>query len=142
LAPERLREQFTDAKRWNDLGSPTLPQLVLAELISSGELDRHLRLVRGRQRRRRDAMVEEVRRLLPQTRIHGVAAGLHVLVTLAEGIDDRDIAQRAVRAGVRVQSLSQHRQLSGPPGLVLGYAAHSPDQIRHAIRRLAAAMAS
>ncbi len=140
LAPERWRDDFVEAKRGNDLGSPTLPQLVLAELISSGDLERHLRLVRGRQRRRRDAMVEEINRLIPGLRLHGVAAGLHVLVTMTDGIDDREVARKAAEAGLRVQPLSEHLQLGGPPGLVLGYAMHSPDQLRHAVQRLSAVL--
>jgi GntR family transcriptional regulator/MocR family aminotransferase len=38
---------------------------------------------------------------------------------------------------VVVQPLSAHRQGDGPPGLVLGYAAQSPDRIREAVRQLA-----
>jgi GntR family transcriptional regulator / MocR family aminotransferase len=41
-----------------------------------------------------------------------------------------------------VQPLSWHRMRPGPPGLVLGYAAHSPDRIREAIARLGASLAA
>jgi GntR family transcriptional regulator / MocR family aminotransferase len=37
-----------------------------------------------------------------------------------------------------VHPLSWHRHDPGPPGLVLGYAAHTPDQLRDAARRIAA----
>jgi GntR family transcriptional regulator/MocR family aminotransferase len=41
---------------------------------------------------------------------------------------------------VLVHPLSWHRQRPGPPGLVLGYAAHTPDQLREAARRIARAV--
>jgi hypothetical protein len=37
---------------------------------------------------------------------------------------------------VFVHPLSWHRQLPGAPGFVLGYAAHPPDQLREAARRI------
>jgi DNA-binding transcriptional MocR family regulator len=105
-----------------------------------GELERHIRGVRQRQRSRRDALLGALRVLLPEARVQGVPAGLHLLITFPapDGqVDDRELAERIHRAGVLVHPLSWHRQLPGPPGLVLGYAAHTPDQLREAARRIA-----
>jgi GntR family transcriptional regulator/MocR family aminotransferase len=145
IPPGRLRDGLVEAKHASDLGSPALPQLVLAHLIASGELERHIRGVRKRQRSRRDALLRALREHLPEARVQGIAAGLHLLVTFPEGsgaADDTDIAERVSRAGVLVHPLSWHRQRPGPPGLVLGYAAHTPDQLREAARRIALVLAS
>lgn len=115
-------------------------QLALAELITSGGFERHLRKVRARQRDRRDALLDAVRLHLPGTRVHGVAAGLHLLVGLPDGVDDAAVAERALAAGVAVQPLSHHRLRRGPPGLVLGYAATTPDRLREGVRLLADAL--
>ena len=62
---------------------------------------------------------------------HGSAAGLHLTITLADGLDDIELAGRCLAAGVKVQPLSWHRQADGPPGLVLGYSlAASDGQVR------------
>jgi GntR family transcriptional regulator / MocR family aminotransferase len=143
IPPAGLQADLVDAKHAADLGSPALPQLVLARLIASGELEHHIRLVRKRQRNRRDALLSALRALLPQARVQGVAAGLHLLITfpdLAGHVDDTDLAERIYRAGVLVHPLSWHRQLDGAPGLVLGYAAYTPDQLREAARRIARAL--
>ena len=144
VPPRRLHADLVAAKRAADLGSPALPQLVLAQLIVSGELERHIRLVRKRQRARRDALLGALREHLPEARVRGVAAGLHLLVTFGEGggegavaLDDAELADRIHRAGVLVHPLSWHRQRPGAPGLVLGYAVHTPDQLREAARRIA-----
>jgi GntR family transcriptional regulator/MocR family aminotransferase len=70
--------------------------------------------------------------------VHGVAAGLHVTVTLP-GLrtTDLELAARARAAGVAVHALSEHRRLPGPPGLVIGYAATTPDRLDEAVRRIA-----
>lgn len=143
IPPAGLQADLVDAKHATDLGSPALPQLVLARLIASGELEHHIRLVRKRQRIRRDALLSALRGLLPQARVQGIAAGLHLLITfpdLAGNITDADLAERIYRAGVLVHPLSWHRQLEGAPGLVLGYAAHTPDQLREAAQRIARAL--
>ncbi|MFI6154886.1 PLP-dependent aminotransferase family protein [Kitasatospora sp. NPDC051170] len=125
LVPPRLREDVLEAKRFADLGNPILPQLVLARLMRSGELERHLRLLRRSHRRRRDAMIAAIRAHLPEATVHGAAAGLHLMLTLPlqPGCTDAELAAAALERGVKVQPLSWHARLPGPPGLVLGYAA-------------------
>jgi GntR family transcriptional regulator/MocR family aminotransferase len=141
VPPARLHADLVEAKHAADLGSPALPQLVLARLIATGELEQHIRTVRKRQRSRRDALLGALRERLPEARVQGVPAGLHLLITFpALALDDIDLAERIHRAGVLVHPLSWHRQRPGPPGLVLGYAAHTPDQLREAARRIARAV--
>ena len=137
VAPATLRAALTRAKYMADLGNPVLDQLVFARFLASGEFERHVRRVRIRQRARRDAMLDALREHLPHAQVLGVAAGLHLLVTLP-GSDDVALAAEADAAGVLVHPLSTHRITPGPPGLVLGYAAQAPDRIREAIARLGA----
>ena len=143
VPPADRYSDLVAARHDSDLGSPALPQLVLAELLASGAYDRHLRLVRNRQRRRRDAILSALAEHLPGARVEGAAAGLHLLISLP-GLpietDDTELAAAIRHAGVRVHPLSWHRIRPGPPGLVLGYAAHPPDRLRHAVQRMAAAL--
>ena len=138
IPPGHLHADLVEAKYASDLGSPALPQLVLARLIAGGELEQHIRQVRKRQRSRRDALLRALREHLPGARVQGVAAGLHLLITFP-GLagPDSELAGAILRAGVLVQPLSWHRMRPGPPGFVLGYAAHTPDRLREAARRIA-----
>jgi GntR family transcriptional regulator/MocR family aminotransferase len=146
LVPPALHEPVVTAKRHIDLGNAVLPQLALAELMASGDLERHHRLLRKRHVRRRDSMIGAVRAYLPQARVHGAAAGLHLTLTftdwesgtdLGSGRSDTDLAAAALELGVKTQPLSWHRQRPGPPGLVLGYAASTPAQIDEGIAVIA-----
>ncbi|WKG04920.1 PLP-dependent aminotransferase family protein [Mycolicibacterium sp. HK-90] len=137
VAPRRRQPDLVAAKHATDLGSPTVPQLVLARLLESGEYDRHVRLVRARHRARRDALLEVLSAALPDATVTGVAAGLHLLVMLPDGVDDVALADDLRDAGVLVHPVSWHRRLPGPPGLVLGYASHPPDRLREAAATIA-----
>jgi GntR family transcriptional regulator/MocR family aminotransferase len=142
LVPRQYQEAVVDAKRYADLGNPSLSQLVLAELMDSGELEKHLRMLRRRHRRRRDAMIEAIGTHLPQARIHGAAAGLHLMITFDAAFADTDLAAAALARGVKAQPLSWHYQRPNKPGLVLGYAAAAPADIAQAMAIIGAALRS
>ncbi|MGW0390645.1 MocR-like pyridoxine biosynthesis transcription factor PdxR [Streptomyces sp. NPDC003042] len=141
LVPRRLRDPVVAAKRYADLGNPVLAQLVLARLMDSGELERQLRFVRRRHRRRRDAMLRAIDAELPGARIHGAAAGLHLMVTF-DGADfpDTALATAALALGVKAHPLSWHRLRPGPPGLILGYAAGAVGEIEEGVALLGTAL--
>ncbi|MGC5165871.1 PLP-dependent aminotransferase family protein [Luteimicrobium sp. DT211] len=141
VAPPRRHDVLVDAKRHSDLGNPVLGQLVLASLLGSGALERHLRLARSRHRRRRDVAVSALARELPGARVHGAAAGLHLTATFDDepALDDVVLARAALERGVAVHPLAWHRQRPGTPGVVLGYGASSTGTIEDGVARLAAA---
>ena len=142
LPPPQYKDALIGLKRLADLGNAALPQLTLAHLMESGELERQLRFLRRRHRTRRDAMVDAVRTYLPTATVHGAAAGLHLTITFDGaldngGIDDVELAADALRKGVKTHPLSWHCQLPHAPGLVLGYAARTPTEITEAIATIA-----
>lgn len=65
VLPGALAGAIVDERGWADGGSPTLDQLALASFIDRGELDRHLRRMRLRYRRRRDRLVAAIGDHLP-----------------------------------------------------------------------------
>lgn len=140
LVPPRLREAVVAAKRNADLGNAVLPQLVLAELMTSGAFERHLRLLRRRHIRRRDAMIAALARELPTATVHGAAAGLHLMITLDEVMPDTDLAAAVLARGVKVQPLSWHCQRPYRSGLVLGYAARTVTEIEDGVAEIAAVL--
>ncbi|WP_328332870.1 PLP-dependent aminotransferase family protein [Kribbella sp. NBC_00382] len=142
LPPPRYRRALIAAKRHADLGNAGLPQLTLAHLMESGDLERQLRFVRRRHRTRRDAMITAITNHLPTATVHGAAAGLHLTITFPEGPDDIALASAALDLGVKTQPLSWHYQHPLAPGLVLGYAARTPTDITTAIPQIATALKS
>ncbi len=88
VAPPKYRDALVAAKRNADLGNAVLPQLVLARLMESGGMERQLRFLRRRHRRRRDAMLDAIRAHLPGAVVHGAAAGLHLMITFEANFGD------------------------------------------------------
>jgi len=123
-------------------GPPVLDQLAFAAFVQAGSYDRHLRVARTRYRARRDRVVRSLAEHLPDGRVRGVAAGLHVLLELPAGTDAAAVVRRAAGAGVRVANLDTYRFLDRPeaPGLVLGYGNLADHQVDDAVARLAAAV--
>jgi GntR family transcriptional regulator/MocR family aminotransferase len=114
---------------------PVLDQLALADFVARGELDRHLRRMRGHYRVRRQALVDALAQHLPEARIEGVAAGTFALVGLPDGLPVQAVVRAAAARGVAVQAAE-------PPtaGLVLGYANLPEPSIERGIRLLAEAL--
>ncbi|WP_329005219.1 PLP-dependent aminotransferase family protein [Kribbella sp. NBC_00709] len=138
LAPPQYKDDLIGRKRLADLGNAGLPQLTLAHLMESGDLERQLRFLRRRHRTRRDAMVTAIRNYLPTATIHGAAAGLHLTITFDDTTDDVALAAAALAKGIKTHPLSWHSQLPHAPGLVLGYAARTTTEITEAITTIAA----
>ena len=140
VAPRELAGELAEAKRRSDLGAPVLEQLALAELIERGELDRHLRRMRPRYRRRRDALVGTLLAGRPDLAVEGVAAGLHVSVRLPPPLTEEAVVAAAAGRGVAVGAAGVHAAAPRPAALVLGYARLPEPGLRAAARALLAAM--
>jgi GntR family transcriptional regulator/MocR family aminotransferase len=137
--PAPLAAALAAAKSAADHGGPVLEQLAFAELLATGGYDRHLRTVRRLYRERRDAAVAALAEHLPEATVTGVAAGMHLMVTLPGDVDDVALAGRAAEAGLGALALSTTRtRRGGPPGLAIGYASVPPDTLRAAVAALGA----
>ena len=143
LSPSWLTGALTYEKALADGGAPALEQLALADFVARGELDRHLRRMRLRYRGRREALVDALGRLVPEARVCGVAAGLHLLVVFDAAIDEQPLLSAAAARGVGAEGLSWHRIGDDPDGgLVLGFANLSEPAIERGVAALAAAASS
>ena len=140
VVPERLSEGVVAAKAADDLGTPVVEQLALADFLEHGQLDRHLRRTRTVYRARRDALVAALARELPDCPPGGVAAGLHLVMHLPPDADERAVLERARSRGVGLYGLSEHRVEPGPPALLLGYGRITEAAIAAAVAELAAAV--
>jgi GntR family transcriptional regulator/MocR family aminotransferase len=141
VLPGRLAGPMAAAKIAADRGSPALEQLALADFLTRGEFDRHLRRMRPVYRRRRDALLAALDRHLPWLEPSGVSAGLHLVTWLPPGLDEATIVAAARRAGVGIDSVGPYRiSHPGPGGLIFGYATVSEQAIAEGVAILARAI--
>ncbi len=136
--PAHLAEPMAAAKIAADRGSPALEQLALADLITRGEFDRHLRRMRPVYRRRRDALLAALGRRLPWLEPAGVSAGLHLVTWLPPDLDEAAVVDAAARAGVGIEGVTAYRiSHPGPGGLIFGYATVNEQAITEGVGILA-----
>ena len=108
IAPDDLVPAFCGARVLMDRHVPTADQHVLAAFIAEGHLDRHIRRVRGVYAEQRTLLIDTLGARLPRERawVQPGDQGMHVVLWLAEGIDDLDVVERAAQAGVAVRAVS------------------------------------
>lgn len=103
-------------------------QLALAALIESGHFERLIRRVRHANMVRRDALHEGLHPLPGPAALQEAQAGMHLLVWL-EG-DESGAVNAAASQGINVRPLSPLYARDARQGLLIGYAAFAPDDIR------------
>jgi DNA-binding transcriptional MocR family regulator len=119
-----------------DLYVPGPLQEAALDLVGTPAWRAHLKRLRRTLRERRDALADALGELRPRRLPEG---GMNLWVPLPPGTDDRELAQRALAAGV-VVSPGRPFFAAEPPGpfLRLTFAAEPPERLAEAVRRLAA----
>ncbi|MEU7055303.1 PLP-dependent aminotransferase family protein [Streptomyces sp. NPDC046197] len=124
VLPGSLLPDVVAARRAGGWSGGVLDQLTLAEFITSGAYDRHIRAARLRYRRRRDALVRALAERAPRIRVTGIAAGLHAVLELPPGTES-SVVRAAAWQGLAVHGLSRfrHPRATTEPldALVVGY---------------------
>jgi GntR family transcriptional regulator/MocR family aminotransferase len=131
-------------------GPSTVEQLALAGLIETGAYDRHLRALRRTYRARRDVLVRAMARRLPQCRVFGAAAGLHILMGLPVGVTGEEVVTELDARGIRVLDLRacnvglRRRRAGDLPreGIVFGYGNLPDDQVDAVVSEIGTAIRS
>ncbi|MBX9423356.1 MULTISPECIES: PLP-dependent aminotransferase family protein [Streptomyces] len=138
VLPESLAGEVAATKGAVDWSSGAPDQLAFAEFLRSGAYDRHVRAMRLRYRRRRDQLVTAVAAHSPDTRVSGIAAGLHAVLALPPGTEQA-VLRSAAWHGLAVQGVNQFRRPTVPAtldGLVVGYATPTDSAWQGALRSL------
>ncbi|AGA28919.1 MocR-like pyridoxine biosynthesis transcription factor PdxR [Singulisphaera acidiphila] len=142
VAPPGLVNAFVAALALAGGPPPLHTQAVLADFFTEGHFLRHIRRMRALYAERQEALVRAAKaELCGLLEVVPSETGLQVMSWLDEGINDRAASRWADAAGVVAPPLSSYTlEPSSRQGLLLGYAAHSPRQIREGMRRLATAL--
>jgi GntR family transcriptional regulator/MocR family aminotransferase len=123
VAPPEVAEAVARERWAADSGGAAIPARAYARLLASGEVDRHLRRTRRDYRERRDRLVAALAERLPECRVTGVAAGLHLLLRLPPGTDEPAVVEALAARRIRIRGLAGYRLTPVPdePALVVGY---------------------
>lgn len=138
VVPEDFADAFAKARAIVDRHASLIEQMVLSEFMHRGLFAAHVRRMRGLYRTRQQHLIAGLQELYgPDLVIGATDTGMHVLVPLAAGADDRGIAMRMARAGVMARPLSPYYAgRTRSRGLLFGFAAFTGAEIAQGISRL------
>ncbi|WP_233575574.1 PLP-dependent aminotransferase family protein [Noviherbaspirillum saxi] len=144
VAPPALAQAFTQGKAIMDRHAPLVPQAVLADFIQEGHFQRHIRRTRDVYAERRDTLLRAIdARLSDRLTVGATDTGLHLPVMFRQPCDDHVIAKAGLDHGLELRGLSYFYNETqadtrrvGVCGLLLGFAAIPPAEIRRGVDRL------
>ncbi|NUS06434.1 MAG: PLP-dependent aminotransferase family protein [Nonomuraea sp.] len=139
-APAWLAESIRRARGELDLGSPVIEQYALARFLRTGGYDKHLRRMRREYRRRRDALVRALAEELPEIRVRGIDAGLHVYLDLPGDWDELQVVRAAQEIGLSAEPVGPMRTAPGSPAIVVGFARVPVHHASEAVKGLKVSM--
>jgi GntR family transcriptional regulator/MocR family aminotransferase len=144
VVPSEFADAIVAIKSMAEDGCPWLEQMVVTDLLTSGEYDHHLRRVRKIYLERRDCLIQALRSNFGDIRLIGVEIGTQLTWLLPDSIP----SALALCDVARTHGVNMECVIGEPAGawryrdkaLIFGYAALPPEKLRQGIGRLADAL--
>ena len=146
VLPPSLVDAALRCKWISDRGSSRLIERAIAELLRSGDYDRHIRRMQRRYRERRDVLIRSLRQHLGSAaEIEGSSAGLHLIAWLPDLAPGRvhAVVSRCLELGTGVYPLTTHaRRPPSRAALIFGYGVIQAGDIDRGVQGVALACAA
>lgn len=136
VVPGELHDKFRAAKHLIDDHGPLIDQATLTLFLESGAFHSHIRRCRKAYAERQAAFLEEAARLGLPLEFQDTDGGMNLLGRLPSDSDDRKLSQGLADAGFDIPSLSSFSLKARSRGLVFGFTAFPPPQIRKALHEI------
>ncbi len=140
ILPQELVLPMAEAQALTLGNVPAIEQLTLAQFISSGAYDRHVRRARLIYKRRLDQLATCIASAAPQLRLTGIAAGLHAMLRLPDGVRSADLIKIAAEHGLALDDLAHFCDGEAAQALVIGYGTPPDHAYTASLARLAAVL--
>ncbi|PTL86000.1 PLP-dependent aminotransferase family protein [Vitiosangium sp. GDMCC 1.1324] len=144
VAPRPFLEHALGVREAMDRQGDTALEAAVAELLEEGEVQRHVRKMRGVYHARRDALVRALEReLAGSLTFTPPAGGMAVWAHCAPGVDAGAWVRAGLEAGVAFTSGGDYSFDGRPvPAVRLAFAASKESELTEAVRRMARALSA
>ncbi len=139
LLPKELQSSWRSLRTHNDVQNPIYDQAALAEFLRSRAFDRHIRAMKNRYAKRRQALVDALYAEFGSTcNVCGDEAGLHLSVEIKGYRFDESFASTCRERGIVLRTMESHCIRKGlhENMLVLGYGHQAPEQNADGVHQL------
>jgi len=142
VVPPEMVDVFAAAQSVSTHHPPLLGQAVLCDFISEGHFARHIRRMREVYAERLGVLLKAAREKLDGlVEISNVEAGLQTIGWLRDGARPEDVAAAVAKKNVEVIPLQRYAfGRARGNGIVLGFAAVEPRELRRGVEELAAVL--
>lgn len=139
VLPWELKERFASCFSSCGCTVPLMEQLILAEFMEAGHWQRHLRRTTLENKKIHDFLVSEIQRQLGnKVSVRGHNGGLHFLLAVHNGMEEKELIFSAKKKGVLVYPVSQYYYR--PPAenncVLLGFGGLDPGAIPEGVKLL------
>jgi GntR family transcriptional regulator/MocR family aminotransferase len=148
ILPERLVTSARAAKSLMNYSHPWLEQIALAEFLSSGGFQRHLRRIRKSYASVRDCLIEGLTTAFGNLDIRGAANGMHLMWKLPPGFPEVEaLVSQAHEYGIEIYNLTGAGAIDfggayAAESVILGYSSLTEDEVKKGVRAIVRAVES
>ncbi|HEV2029641.1 MAG TPA: PLP-dependent aminotransferase family protein [Candidatus Dormibacteraeota bacterium] len=149
VGPQPVINRMVVAKQFSDLSTNTIGQMVVADLLATGDYASHIHWLAGEYRTRRTTLLAALSALAGRVDVTFVpGGGSHLWCRLGPGLESRSVAAAAIRRKVALtpgEAFYPPTTLRGETGqdrVRLSFTAVPPERMEEGIHRLAEAIES
>ena len=142
ILPPKLLEKFMKELGFYACTVPVFEQLTLSKFMGRGHFERHIRRMKKLYRQRRDTLTESIEscELKNYVSLKGLDSGLHVLMKLNNGMNEKQLVESAAKENVKVYGLSEYysfeKEKVPKSCIVAGYSGLDEKEITQGIKCL------
>ncbi|MFS0559765.1 PLP-dependent aminotransferase family protein [Terribacillus sp. 179-K 1B1 HS] len=138
IMPKHLINNALQVKRYLDYHSPILNQVILAQFIAKGHLEKHVNKMRKLYKGNRELLLSNLQKNFPKVRIIGSSSGLHFTAAFP-GVEFNDKLLRLIKEnGILIQGVEKHAINKGRYAnqLIFGYGNCNEIEIKRGVTLL------
>lgn len=142
ILPSALVDRARMIKRYSDLHSSSMDQLILARFINEGYLNRHILKMKKIYKRRRDYLISRLKAAFKEkVRLYGYSTGLHLIAEFPDLVFDSHNLAIIQQMGIKVYPVEEHAIQKGMHAhrLIIGYGHLTLEEIKEGVKRLESA---
>ncbi|MBO1003900.1 MocR-like pyridoxine biosynthesis transcription factor PdxR [Pseudogracilibacillus auburnensis] len=116
-----------------------IDQHILSQFMKEGDFERHLNRMRKIYRRKLEKTLNVLKPYKEKVDVIGEHSGLHIVLTVKNGMEEQELIQRALKAEIKIHPLSSYsleKKFDSSPKMILGFAGIPEDELESAIKLL------
>ncbi|MEK3907790.1 MocR-like pyridoxine biosynthesis transcription factor PdxR [Oceanobacillus sp. FSL W7-1309] len=139
VLPKLLLQKYKNKLSFYHCSVSRIDQHILTQFMKNGDFEKHLNRMRKIYRRKLEKTLEMLKPYQEKLQVIGEHSGLHIVLAVKNGMDEKELIHRATEADLKVYGLSSYsmeKRYRGDPKIILGFAGIPEEELPKAIELL------